>query len=329
MDEWIITQKQKGIGILILNRFKALNAINDLFQRQIITILKKWQDDPSIHAVLIKSSQKKAFCAGGDIRQIANFVREGNYKKALSVFQHNYQLACFVAHYEKPIISLMDGIAMGGGIGLGSYVPYRIVTECSILAMPEVMIGIAPDAGTSLIFQKAPGFTGLRAMLTGQRLNAEEAIQLGFADYFIYSSELETVLSELESNNIKQVLAPYKKENRIDHGFLGQIKRVYDASSVDMIIERLMGSVYEWSRKDLFSILMACPFSLRVAFQAWHRKLYNLESVIKRDECVINHLIQRADFLEGVRAAVIDKDHNPKWNQAPISESEINSCFDY
>lgn len=328
MNEWIITQEQKGIGILTLNRPKALNAINDIFQQQIITVLKKWQDNPFIHAVLIKSSQRKAFCAGGDIRQIAEFAREGNYEKALSVFQHNYELAYFIAHYNKPVISLMDGITMGGGIGLGAYVPYRIVTEQSILAMPEVMIGLTPDAGTNYIFQKAPGFTGLRAMLTGQRLNAEEAIQLGFADYQIPSSELAMVLSELESGRIEAVLAPFKKVGFVDENLLEQIQTIYDASSVEVIIQRLKGSSYEWSEKDLSTILQACPFALRVTFQAWHRKLHHLKAFIQRDEIVIHHLIQRADFLEGVRAAVIDKDRNPRWDFSRVLETEVDSCFD-
>ncbi len=328
MNEWVITQQQKGIGILILNRSKVLNAINDVFQKQIMEVLEKWQHDSSIHTVLIKSSQKKAFCAGGDIRQIADFAREGDYKKALSIFQHNYQLAYFVAHYEKPVIALMDGITMGGGIGLGAYATYRLVTDRSVLSMPEVMIGITPDAGTNFIFQKAPGFVGLRAMLTGQRCNGEEAIQLGFADYLIPSSELDSVLSNLENSNFKQALSSFKKKILFDNGVLKQIDQIYAADSVDEIIRRLNESMFDWAKIDLIALTKACPFSLRVTFQAWHRKLKDLKSVIQRDVTVINHLIHRCDFLEGVRAIIIDKDHKPCWDHSIILDSDINSCFE-
>lgn len=327
MDEWVLTRQQNHIGILLLNRPQALNAINDSLQQQILSVLEEWRDDQMIHAVLIMSNHSKAFCAGGDIRQIVEFVKKGNYEEALSIFQHNYYLAYYVAHYSKPIISLMNGITMGGGIGLAAFASYRIVTERSILAMPEVMIGLSPDAGSSLLFQKSPGFTGLRAMLTGQRLNGKEAIQMGFADYKVESSFIGNILKQLETENVSKVLKPFKQDYNFDSGFLEQICSVYNASSIQEIISRLKNSPYEWAQNDLKALLQACPLSLQITYYAWHQKLSNLKAVLKRDTRLINHLIRQEDFIEGVRSAVIDKDRSPSWSSSFISESEVDHYF--
>ncbi|MUG35163.1 enoyl-CoA hydratase/isomerase family protein [Commensalibacter sp. ESL0382] len=332
MSNLVIVQKRNYVGVLTLNRPQALNAIDDVLQNQILDVLEKWKFDSRIYIILINSSSERAFCAGGDIRKIADLVRSGKRQKGLEIFKYNYVLANYILHYSKPIISVMDGITMGGGIGLGAFATYRFVTERSILAMPEVMIGLTPDAGSSFLFQNAPGFSGLRAMLTGQRFNGNTAIKLGFADYMIYSSELELFLqklTELQPNEINFFLSTYKQSYEFDNKTLKQIADIYQASSVAKIIEKLRKSKYNWAVCDFKTILKACPFSLEVTYRAWHLKLPTQEAVLTRDLLLISHLIQRADFLEGVRAAIIDKDHNPRWNQASISESEINSCFDY
>lgn len=327
MDALIIAIQKGRLGTLTLNRPKALNAIDGVLQQQIISQLKKWETDPVVQVVILNSSSIKAFCAGGDIRQIHSCLLQGHYEDALAIFQHNYELVAYVSQYPKPIISIMNGITMGGGIGLGAFVPYRIVTERSLLAMPEVMIGLTPDAGSNFLFAKAPGYTGLRMMLTGKRFQAEEAVKLGFADYIVPSSDLDALLFQLKSSTIEGTLSCYQSSERYDPSFLQEVDHIYGASSIEAIILNLQQSKFAWAKEDLQAILEACPFSLRISYQAWHQKLHSLSDILQRDLKLISHLIIRKDFLEGVRASVIDKDRCPKWDKDPIDPKAVQDCF--
>ncbi|MDI2091024.1 enoyl-CoA hydratase/isomerase family protein [Commensalibacter oyaizuii] len=327
MKRWIIAQEKGQLGILTLNRPQALNAIDGVLQREIIDQLECWKIAEHIKVIIINSSQPKAFCAGGDIRQITTFLKQGDYEQAIGIFKHNYELVNYVAHYPKSVVSVMDGITMGGGIGLGAFVPYRIVTERSVLAMPEVMIGLTPDAGSNLLFGKAPGYTGLRAMLTGLRFQAEDAIRLGFADYIVPSIEIEALISQLETANPEELLQPYKRDLQFDPQFLQEVKQVYDSPDIETIITNLETCNFNWAKTDMQAMQAACPFSLWITYKAWHRKLRDLGEVLQQDLNLISHLIARPDFIEGVRASVIDKDRNPKWDRGKVSSDLVDMCF--
>ncbi|CAI3937820.1 Enoyl-CoA hydratase/carnithine racemase (CaiD) (PDB:1DCI) [Commensalibacter communis] len=327
MNRLITTQKRGKLGILTLNRPKFLNAINAALQQEIISQLELWRTDRQVQEIVINSSHAKAFCAGGDIREIASFVKAGQYEQAVDVFLHNYQLVYYVSNYPKPVISIMDGITMGGGVGLGCFSSHRIVTGRAVLAMPEVMIGLSPDAGSNLLFSKAPGYTGLRMMLTGKRFHAEEAIKLGFADYMVSSSMVDYVLTQLEKRDMNDVLSFLKREKEYDSSFLQEVESVYNAPDVKTIISNLKQSNFLWAKEDLKEISQACPFSLHITYKAWQNKLSDLGEVLEQDLSVISHLVMRSDFMEGVRASVIDKDRSPKWSNAPILPKIIDTCF--
>lgn len=327
MNRLIIIQQKSGLGILTLNRPKTLNAINAELQQEIITQLEQWKSNRFISAIIINSSHSRAFCAGGDIRQVASFVKVGQYEQAVEIFLHNYQLIDYVANYPKPVISIMDGITMGGGIGLGCFASHRIVTERAVLAMPEVMIGLTPDAGSNLLFGKAPGYSGLRMMLTGKKFHAEEATILGFADYVVSSSMLEIIVQQLEKKEPDEVLGYLKRKKEYDPIFLKEIKAIYDAPNVETIIARLKRSHAAWAKEDLQEILQACPFSLEVTFQAWHKKTATLKETLQQDLNIISHLVWYPDFIEGVRASIIDKDRCPKWDKKLVSSKKVETCF--
>lgn len=327
-DNIVLTQQFDQLAILSLNRPKALNAINPKLNKTIYAILEQWRDDNNIQAILINSSTERAFCSGGDIRLIYEDVKANNYVKGQEVFYRNYRLIYYVANYPKPIICLMNGITMGGGLGLGAVCHYRVVTDHSILAMPEVKIGLTPDAGCSRIFCAAPGFSGLRYMLTGHKFNAEEAIRLGFADYLIPSSEINLTIDSLKKQPIDAVLKPFHKSLQFDKKFLEEINQIYKASSVEEIISRLKVSNYPWAIEDVQVIEAASPLSVQISFDAWHKKPTKLRNTLQQEYNLVCHQLRHPDFAEGVRAAVIDKDKNPHWDQKPISKAEIKSFFD-
>lgn len=327
MNRLIIIQQKGSLGILTLNRPKALNAINADLQREIISQLELWKTDRSIKAIVINSSHARAFCAGGDIRQIASFIKEGHYDQAISIFAHNYQLFYYVSQYPKPIISIMDGITMGGGIGLGCFATHRIVTERVVMAMPEVKIALTPDAGSNFLFGKAPGYTGLRLMLTGQSFYTDDAIKVGFADYVVSSSMVNAIIEQLEKRNITDVFTSLKRERKYDPTFLQEVESIYGASDVETIIGRLRRSRLSWAQEDLKEISQACPFSLEVTYKSWHKNFSNLKDVLQHELNMNSHLVWRSDFLEGVRAVVIDKDRRPKWDKAPILSQTVDTCF--
>ncbi|MDI2112964.1 enoyl-CoA hydratase/isomerase family protein [Commensalibacter nepenthis] len=327
MNRLIICQKKGKLGILTLNRPKSLNAINPALQQEIISQLELWKTDRLIQEIVINSSHTKAFCAGGDIREIASFVKAGQYEQAIDVFIHNYQLIYYISKYPKPVISIMDGITMGGGVGLGCFSSHRIVTGRAVLAMPEVMIGLTPDAGSNCLFGKAPGYMGLRMMLTGKRFQAEEAIKLGFADYRVSASMVDFVLTQLEKRDIDDVLSYLKREKEYDPSFLKEVETIYNAPDIKTIIANLKQSDFPWAKEDLKEILQACPFSLHITYKAWQNKLSDLKDVLQQDLSIISHLVMRSDFMEGVRASVIDKDRSPKWSADSISSKIIDTCF--
>lgn len=327
MNRLIIIQQKGNLGVLTLNRPKTLNAINAELQQEIIAQLEVWKTNRLIKAIVINSSHSKAFCAGGDIRQIASFVKAGQYDQAVDIFLHNYQLVDYVANYPKPIITIMDGITMGGGIGLGCFASYRIATERAVLAMPEVMIGLSPDAGSNFLFGRAPGYTGLRMMLTGKRFHAEDAVILGFADYIVSSSMVEVILAQLEKRDIDDVLGSLKREKEYSTTFLQEVQAIYDAPDVETIIARLRRSQLPWAKEDLKEILQACPFSLQVTYQAWYKKPSDLKETLQQDLSIISHLVWYPDFIEGVRASVIDKDRRPQWDKKPVSLKKVETCF--
>ncbi|NVN41921.1 enoyl-CoA hydratase/isomerase family protein, partial [Ameyamaea chiangmaiensis] len=184
-------------AFLVLDRPTALNAINLAMADAIANALKDWWSDPGITRIVIDSSAPRAFCAGGDLRQIRDRLLGSGADAAAAQFRRVYDLFADLVRSPVPVISLMDGIAMGGGIGLGGHARYRIVTERSILAMPETLIGLTPDAGGSWLLARAPGFTGLRLALTAGRIEGAAALGAGFADYAVPSADLDTLRDAL------------------------------------------------------------------------------------------------------------------------------------
>ena len=324
-------QQEGHLGRIILDRPKRLNAVDISMASGIKTALQTWQNDPSIHTILLESSSTRAFCAGGDLRAIHDCLKAQGALAAYELMKRVYDVMLLLADYKKPIVSFLDGVAMGGGIGLGGHVRYRVVTETSVLAMPETAIGLAPDAGGSWLLARAPGFSGLRRAVTGGRMNGAEAVAMGFADVLVPSASLADLRETLSIESAEHVFARlHSQPESLD---VQNLDSCYDAPDILQVIEKLKAEGSEDAQEDLEALSRACPFSVQVAWSGWHRAraASSLHEAFTLEENMVRHMVARPDFAEGIRARLIDKDNSPTWVPpalAEVNEQEAQNCFD-
>ncbi|MCE2575752.1 enoyl-CoA hydratase/isomerase family protein [Komagataeibacter sp. FNDCR2] len=334
MNPELIHIRQTGrLGRITLDRPRALNALNMDMITRISACLHAWRHDPTIETVLLDSTSPRAFCAGGDIRAIRARLEHGDFAGAMEPFRSSYRLASLLAGYPKPVVSFMDGIAMGGGIGLGGHVRYRIVTERACLAMPETAIALTPDAGGSYLLSRAPGLSGLRLGLTGGRMDATAALDAGFADRQAHSGTLGELADALAHQPAVRVMDSLPPCPALPCGpDTAAIAPVYGAPDMPELLRRLHAHPADWARADMAAMRNASPFSLCVTFAAYHaaRALPDLDRVLEQEFRLICHLQRRPDFAEGVRARLIDKDNTPRWTPesiAAVSTLDVAACL--
>ncbi|MBV1822642.1 enoyl-CoA hydratase/isomerase family protein [Komagataeibacter oboediens] len=334
MDNGLIDIRHTGrLGRITLNRPAALNALNMDMLDRIDACLRAWRDDGAVETVLIDSASPRAFCAGGDIRAIRDRLATHGLEAGAMPFRRSYRLAATLAGYPKPVVSFMDGIAMGGGIGLGGHVRYRIVTERAVLAMPETAIALTPNAGGSYLLSRAPGLSGLRLALTGGRMNATMALDAGFADRMAHSTTLDAIRQALTHTPAGRVMDSLPPCPPMAGGpDTAAIATVYDAPDMPDLLRRLQAHEADWARDDLAAMTRACPFSLCLTLAAYHaaRSLPDLDHVLEQEFQLVCHLLLRPDFAEGVRARLIDKDNAPNWRPEcvdAVSPHEIAACL--
>ncbi|GBR47176.1 enoyl-CoA hydratase/isomerase family protein [Acetobacter pomorum] len=324
-------QQEGHLGCIILDRPKRLNAIDITMASGIKMALNAWKDDPSIHTVLLESSSSRAFCAGGDLRAIYDSVKTQGPLAAYEQMKRVYDVMLQLADYQKPVVSFLDGVAMGGGIGLGGHVRYRVVTERSVLAMPETVIGLSPDAGGSWLLARAPGFSGLRRAVTGGHMNGAEAVAMGFADVLVSSSSLADLKDTLSIESAEHVFAHLSSQPAsLD---VQSLDSCYDAPDILQVIEKLKADNSEGAQEDLEVLSRVCPFSVQVAWQGWHRAraASSLHAAFQLEENMVRHMVARPDFAEGIRARLIDKDNKPAWAPSTLAEvnmQEVQACFE-
>ncbi|AQS84413.1 MAG: enoyl-CoA hydratase/isomerase family protein [Acetobacter aceti] len=332
------------VGHITLDRPKNLNAVDRAMAEEIMDTLDQWRADPSIGRILVDSSSSKAFCAGGDIKSLYKTILQDGPEAAHRHMTIPYQAMLMIAHYPKPVITLMDGITMGGGIGLGAHARYRVATERSVFAMPENLIGLTPDAGGSWLLAQAPRPYGLRLALTGDRMNGAQAVAMGFADYFVSSSKLEALKTALLNDTAPEeiILSRYttSSPDLCADAFPKMISALYDVEhlgpqeGLPVLLSRLEAADQEWATTDLATLRSVCPFSLHVTWrmqQKLHTAITSRDDAFALETRLVLHMISRPDFSEGVRARVIDKDNAPRWSPATLSGVEkdaVEQCFD-
>lgn len=326
-DEVLIRFEGKA-GRITLNRPKALNALTLGMVRAIWPALLAWKDDPAVELVILDGAGERGLCAGGDVRWLYDSRTRG-IDDALAFWREEYPLNALIHRYPKPFVPIMDGIVMGGGIGLSAHAQggTRIVTERSQLAMPETTIGLIPDVGGTWLLGRAPDSFGEYLGLVGERMHGAGTIFSGFADVFVQSAkldELRAALCEARSQDVKGVIARFSEPP--PHSNLAErseeVGRTFSKPTVPAIIEALAQEESEWALKTREALLTRSPKALAATLAAVRRsrKLGSLEEALNVELRLCIRLFEDGEFSEGVRALLVDKDKNPRWKPPTLAE---------
>ncbi|KYN03607.1 3-hydroxyisobutyryl-CoA hydrolase, mitochondrial, partial [Cyphomyrmex costatus] len=331
MDEVLIKEIGHN-GIIVLNRPKALNSINLSMVQKIHSILKQWESSKNL--VIIEGTGEKAFCAGGDVKALVWALNEpeGNLQGE-EFFRTEYTLNHLIGTYKKPYIAIINGITMGGGVGLSIHGKYRIATEKTLFAMPETAIGLFPDVGATYFLSRLKGRLGLYLGLTGHRLKGVDVLLAGIATHFVPSEKLADLkrdLLALHEVDIESILNKYQQ--MLNHEFslapyMSQIENCFSAPTIEEIIERLKKDNSDWAQKNIEMLLKMSPSSLKITKKAIDEgKEKSLADCLKTEyRLACTALTRDGDFYEGVRALLVDKDQKPIWN--PISLTDVTDEY--
>ncbi|MEE2061919.1 enoyl-CoA hydratase/isomerase family protein [Rhodococcus artemisiae] len=329
----ILIEAKNGLGRITLNRPKAINALNHTMVQAMAEALLEWSTDDTIRAVVVAGAGERGLCAGGDIVAIYHDAKDGG-TGTQDFWRDEYILNAAIGRYPKPYVAIMDGIVMGGGIGISAHGNVRIVTERSSLAMPEVGIGFIPDVGGTYLLSRAPGELGTHIALTTGRLKAGDAIALGFADHFVPSEALDKFVTALESGSVDEALAEYSQPAPESDVLAQQswIDAAYSADSVRAIVEQLRASDVPEAQATAETILGKSPVALEATLRSLRhaRQLGTLEEVLNEEYRVSLASLKTHDLVEGIRAQVVDKDRNPAWSPATladVTDADVDAYF--
>ena len=311
----VIFRRDGRIGRITLNRPRALNALNQDMIHAIDVALETWRDDPAIHLVVVEAAGDRAFCAGGDVRSVREWVLDGRFQDVESFFVLEYALNRTIARYNKPYLALVDGICMGGGIGLSVHGTVRVATENAVFAMPETQLGLFPDVGASYFLPRLRGAFGMYLGLTGTRIGAADACWLGLVTHFVPRATIPALVRALSENGFSaltefaQIPTPPELSSIED-----AVNSVFAEPSVEAITRRLQAIDQPWATDALSALRLASPSSLHWTFDLLRAGAdRTLEECQRAEVALTRRACRHPDFAEGVRAAVVDKDRKPKW----------------
>lgn len=329
----VIAHRDGRVGRIVLNRPQALNALDLAMIRGCAAALDEWRDDPHVHGVVIEGAGDRAFCAGGDIRALRQYELDGEHHKAETFFREEYELNLAIATYPKPYVALIDGICMGGGIGVSVHAPYRVATERAAFAMPETAIGFFPDIGATFFLPRLPGQVGTFLGLTGQRVQGGDAVHAGLATHFVQREALPALSRALAEDGPGALAAHVASVPPFSLAAQrAAIDRCFGASSVADIVRRLEAMGDDWSSRTLEVLRTVSPSALCWTLEALRRGADMTLPQCQAAELALTRTTMRhPDFVEGVRAMVVDKDRQPRWSPPRIEEvnaAEIAALFD-
>ena len=330
----ILLERRGGLGIVTLNRPKALNTLSLAMYRVFDPQLLRWGADDGVQALLVRGAGDRAFCAGGDVRAIYDARHDpqgaGDYKA--DFFREEYCLIQRVHRFPKPYVALVDGITMGGGAGVSINGSHRIASERTLFAMPEVHIGLFPDVGASRFLNLCPGRIGRYLALTGARIRAADALYCGFATHYVPHERLAALTDALAALDWQ----PRERVRQLDaviarfagdpgpaplKALQSDIDRCFSGGSVEAIAGALAGETADWAREALAAMTRASPLSLKIAFhQLELGRGMTIEEALALEYRMTQHVMQGHDFFEGIRALLVDRDNAPRWQHGSLAE---------
>ncbi|HVP83763.1 MAG TPA: enoyl-CoA hydratase/isomerase family protein [Rhizomicrobium sp.] len=333
-DEAETLFEQRGAaGLITLNRPKALNALTHDMCLKLKAQLDQWAKDASIKSVAIRGAGDRAFCAGGDIRALYESGR-AKTPYAFDFYRDEYILNVAIKHFPKPYIALVNGIVMGGGVGVSVHGSHRVAGENVTFAMPETGIGLFPDVGGSYFLPRCPGQIGMYLALTGARLKTADMLYAGIATHFVPMAKWDALIAKLAEgampgDALKQLADTVPGDFLAEHRAV--IDRIFAGNSVEEILAALDAERTDWSEDTAKTIRTKSPTSLKVAFrQVRNGAKLEFDDCMRMEWRMVNRVIAGHDFYEGVRATILDKDGAPKWNPADlpsVAQADVDAYF--
>ncbi len=325
----IIARIEGAAGTLLMNRPKALNALDLAMIRAFQSALDAWKNDAAVKLVLLEGAGGKAFCAGGDVRGIRQFAIDGDKASVEAFFAEEYAVNAGIARFGKPWLSLMDGVCMGGGIGVAVHNGPRVVTEHALLAMPETAIALFPDVGTSYILPRIPGEIGTWLALTGARFKGADAVHAGLASHYVLRENLPALREALlagDASVVETFAAPLPEASF--HAHRAAIQRCFSHNSMAEIMAALAAEGTEWAAEQAKVLRRMSPTSLCVSLELVRRGAgASLDECLEMELALTRTVVhQHPDFREGVRAVLVDKGNPPaSWNPARIEDVDAGA----
>lgn len=327
----VLFERRGHLGVITLNRPKAVNALTAGMAAAMLEQLTAWADDDGVAAVLVHGAGERGLCAGGDIVAIYRDILGGGTETA-DFWRTEYRLNSLIAGYPKPYVALMDGLVLGGGVGISAHGSVRVVTERTRTGMPETTIGFVPDVGGTWLLARSPGEAGTHAALTGAHLTGPDALFLGLADHFVPSESLPELVAALEHETAEAAVVRFAQEpppSQLESQ-RGWIDACYASDDAEDIVRRLR-TVDGHGRAAADTIESKSPTAVKVTLASLRQaKGLTLDEVLAQEYRVGLRFLAAPDFREGIRAQVVDKDRNPQWKPANLHEvhaAEVQRFF--
>lgn len=328
MSEDVVVERRGRAGIITLDRPAAMNALTHDMVLAVLDGLDAWRDDDAVQTVVIRGAGERGLCAGGDVVGLRRGILDGALEATLQFFRDEYRMDAAVARFPKPVVALMDGVVLGGGIGIGGHASHRVVTERSRVGFPEVTIGFAPDVGASwLLSRPEAGRVGQWMALTGRTIGPAAAIRAGIADHHVPAERLDELLTLLEHEDPDAAIAALATHP----GPGDDVPAAFDEPTVDGVLAALDAGTDD-DRETAALIRTKSPSGLRVAAEARRRGagLPHLEAALAQELRIVAHAITTHDLAEGIRAQLVDKDRTPRWQPAALADvtrADVDAYF--
>jgi enoyl-CoA hydratase len=318
----VICERRGAAGLITLDRPQALNALTLTMVREMRRALDAWETDPAVTRIVVTGAGGKAFCAGGDIRRLYELGKAGRQAEALAFWREEYELNLRIQRYPKPYVALIDGIVMGGGVGVSLHGSHRVAGERYLFAMPEVGIGFFPDVGATYALPRLPGETGTYLAITGERIRQADGLALGLATHAVRSDAMDGVREALVGGEpVDEVLA----RQATDPGpapleaHRAVIARAFAGSSVPEIVRALEAEPSDFAHHCAATMRAKSPTSMALALQQMRRgATLDFAEAMRTEFRIVSRICEGHDFYEGVRAVIIDKDGAPRWQPADL-----------